>query len=128
MRSLNQSFIHVSSEGGHIGRFHWRNSIGSLSIELYDENGELCMRDVTTLPGEFGFLETQFELDAWRMTDFDQYLPGLVHSLTPRMPRLVHFICRLMPFKRRIPHGSPQEDPELAAFRASLEGRQLSNQ
>lgn len=116
------SFIHVSSEGGHIGRFHWRNSIGSFRVELYDEAGRLCQLDVTTLPGEFGFLGTQFDLDAWQMTAWDQYIPDLFRSFASHVPQSIQSISRIL-LKQETPSESLQEDPELAAFRARLEGR-----
>lgn len=127
MDSITQSFVRFSSDGGHIGRFHWRNS-GSLHIELYYEDGTLCQRTVETIPGEFGFLESGFDLAAWQMAAFDQYLPDLVRSFRSRISVAMLCMSRYIPLRQESPPLPTQEDPELAAFRARLEGRYIDTQ
>jgi hypothetical protein len=56
----DNSFIHVTSSGGRIGRLYWHNQ-GRLKIELFNADGTLHERTVWEVPGGFSFVWTVFD-------------------------------------------------------------------
>lgn len=52
------SFMSISSSGGHIGRFHWFNQSYRFEIQLFNADGTLHQQDIWEVPGSFAFVWT----------------------------------------------------------------------
>ena len=63
-----QSFISITSSGGHIGRLVWCNQ-RKYTIEVYDNNNKLVESDTTELHGSIALISTMGDWYAWMFGD-----------------------------------------------------------